>query len=227
VLVVGDVVPPDEVVVRHGMRCAVAPRAVFDEVRRVGAVGGDDWDQVAAVDMACAAQLTSIRRLARYRWTRYWYRDVRTLDRILPLCDEDAASPWEVGFRKVWTQGAGWEHPLCNRTVHDLETGAVVGVPDLFDPQRGVAGEYAGGDHRRKDQHDSDLSRGAGLARVGIVVVEVTNTHLAQEGLVVDWLLEAEQRAALLPRRWRLGDPGPSLDELLDRRDRIEALRRS
>jgi hypothetical protein len=217
--VVRHTVPHDEIVVVHGIRCAVVERAVFDEVRLVGARSGDEWDQIAVVDLTCAAQMTSIRRMARYRWARYWYRDIRTLDRILPHCCEGVGSPREVDFRKVWTQDAGWPRPLCNPTILDLD-GVVIGMPDLFDPIRGVAGEYAGAGHRGKHQHDSDLSRAAAFRRVGVEAVEVTNTHLGRSGLVARWLAEAEERAALLPRHWQLAASGPSLDSILDRRDR-------
>ena len=216
-MVLGNHVPDDEIVVIHGMRCAVAERSLLDEVRCIAMVDGDDWDQVVAVDMTCAAQLTSIRRMARYRWTRYWYRDIRTLDRILPLCDEDARSRREVDFRRVWTQHAGWPHPLCNRSVLDPD-GKLVGMPDLLDPVRRVAGEYGGGGHRDKGQHDSDVSRTARFRRVGLEVVEVTATHIAYPDRVVSWMLEAEERAVLLPQQWHLAPPPPSLDDILDRR---------
>lgn len=214
IVLVGNKVPLDEYTVMHGMRAAVAERALFDEMRRRRAF----WDCVSAVDMACAAELTSIRRMQRYRWTRYWYRDVRMLDRVLPACVEDAWSPPEVSFRRIWTEVAAWEQPLCNRTILG-PGGVMVGRPDLFDPQRGVAGEYAGGGHRDRDQHESDLSRALAFRRVGIEAVEITGAHIRDEQRVTQWLEEASARATLLPRTWRLAPPGPSLDELLDQRD--------
>lgn len=189
-------------------------RALFDEIRREP----DDWDGVVAVDMSCAAQQTSIRRMWRYRWTRYWYRDVRRLDRILPLADEGARSRPEVDLRRIWTEHAGWPHPLCNRTILDLR-GTTVGMPDLFDPGRSVAGEYAGGGHRDGDQHDADLDRAAAFRRVGIEAVEVTARHVRRPPRIAELLHEAEERAALLPRRWQLGPEPPSLDAILDLRE--------
>lgn len=209
-----DRIPEDEVVVVHGMRCAVSERALLDEVRR----DADAWDGVVAVDMTCAAQLTSIRRMQRYRWARYWYRDIRRLDRILPLADEGARSRPEVDFRGIWTQEAGWSRPLCNRTILDLDD-RFVGMPDLFDPERGVAGEYAGAGHRDGDQHDADLDRAAAFRRVGIEAVEVTARHLRDPLRVARLLEEAAERAALLPRRWQLAPAPPSLDAILDLRD--------
>ena len=209
-----DRIPEDEVVIVHGMRCAMVERALFDEIRREP----DEWDGVVAVDMCCAAQMTSIRRMQRYRWARYWYRDVRRLDRILPRAVEDARSRPEVDLRRIWTEYAGWPTPLCNRTILDLD-GLAVGMPDLFDPSRGVAGEYAGAGHRDGDQHDRDLERAAAFRRVGIEAVEVTARHVRRPDLVARLLDEAAERAGLLPRRWQLGPPAPSLDAILDRRD--------
>jgi hypothetical protein len=212
-VLLGNKVPLDEITVVHGMRVAVAERSLFDEMRRHRAF----WACVSAVDMTCAAELTSLRRMQRYRWTRYWYRDIRMLDRVLPVCVEDAWSPPEVSFRRIWTEVAGWSRPLCNCGVQDLG-GGLIGIPDLFDPERGVAGEYAGGGHRDRDQHESDLSRTLAFRRVGIEVVEVTGPHLRDEQLVAQWLREASSRAALLPRAWQLAPVGQTLDERLDQR---------
>ncbi|GAB3252026.1 hypothetical protein [Nocardioides dilutus] len=215
ILLTEDRIPDDEVIVLHGMRCAIVDRALFDEIRRQP----DDWDGVVAVDMTCGAQLTSIRRMQKYRWARYWYRDVRRLDRILPLAHEGARSRPEVDLRRIWTERASWPEPLCNRTILDLETGALVGMPDLFDPRRSVAGEYAGGGHREADQHDGDLDRAMAFRRVGIEAVEVTARHLRDPQRVVRLMEEAEERAALLRQRWKLGPAPPSLDAILDLRD--------
>src|SRR3954453_15477278 len=76
VLVGRFTVPPDEIVVVHGIRCASADRALFDELRRLRG----PRERTVAIDMACAAQLTSVRRMRRYLRIRRWYRDVRVVD---------------------------------------------------------------------------------------------------------------------------------------------------
>jgi len=207
-------VPPDEVVVVHGVRCARIDRALFDEMRRLGELR----DQVVAADMTFAAQMTSIKRMQRYRWTRFWYRDIRTLDRVLPLADEASRSRPEVDFRLIWVLDAGWGHPLVNRSVLDPE-GRFVAIPDLLDPQRGVVGEYAGADHRSIDQHESDLDRGAMMRRLGLEIVEVVRRDLEDPARVIGRMEEAADRASLLPQTWRLGPDHLDLDRLLDRRD--------
>ena len=220
VLLTHDAIPPDEITVVHGIRCAVAERGLFDEIRREEHFA----DQVVAADMAFGGELTSIRRMRRYRWTRYWYRGVRRLDRVLPWSSEHARSRPEVDLRLIWVRHDGWSDPLVNREVLALD-GEHVGIPDLLDVRRGVAGEFAGAGHRDIDQHESDVERAARFRRVGLEPVEVVRRDLKNDDRVHRRMDEAAERAALLPQRWRLGPPARDLDELLDRRDAARARR--
>jgi hypothetical protein len=213
-LVVRLTVPPDEIVEVHGIRCAVPERALFDEMRRIGHVP----EMAVAVGAACAARLTSLRRMERYRSTRRWYRDVRVVGRALEMAVEECRSPQEDRFRMIWEYTAGWGRPLINRPLLDLD-GHLVAVPDLFDPARGVVGEYAGADHRDIDRHEQDIAREAALRGVGLEYVEVVGRDLSQPDRVVQRMREAASRAGVLPRRWQLGPPpSPTLDEVLDAR---------
>jgi len=94
-------VPPDEILVIHGIRCASVERALFDEMRRVHYPRA----MVVSADMTFAAELTTIRRMRLYRRERRWYRDVRNVDQALDLCDENSWSPYETDYRLVWP---GW-----------------------------------------------------------------------------------------------------------------------
>ena len=213
------IVPPDEVTMIHGMRCASPERALFDELRRLTGVR----QRTVAIDMACAAQLTSILRMRRYLKVRRWYRDVRTVVPSLDLADERSWSGPETKFRMVWEVDAGWGHPLCNREIFHVD-GHLVGVPDLIDPRRAVVGEYAGEHHREIDQHTKDLGRGADFRGVGLEVVEVNGPILRDRRLVVERLHDAESRAGLLPQLWRLGPEPKTLDQILDERDAAEGI---
>ena len=162
IAVVEDRIPPDEVVVVHGIRCATVERALFDEMRRIGEVR----EMAVAVGASCAARLTSVKRMRLYAATRRWYRDVRMVREAVELAVEGCRSPQEDRFRLIWECEARWGRPLCNRPVLDLD-GRLVAVPDLLDPQRGVVGEYAGAEHRDIDRHAGDIAREADLRDVG------------------------------------------------------------
>jgi len=215
-LIVRHTVPPDEIIVVHGIRCARTERALFDEMRLRQS---DPREMAVAADSAFAAQLTSLRRMRRYIATRRWYRDKRIVDRGLDLAAEGSRSPQEGRFRIVWEVDAGWGRPLLNREVFD-DCGILVGIPDLLDPRRGVAGEFAGGGHREPEQHEADVGRAAGFRRVGLEVVEVVGRDLRHRQLIVARMGQAESRARLVPQTWVLGPPpSPTLDEILDARD--------
>jgi hypothetical protein len=180
-VVVEDRVPDDQVVVLHGIRCARAERALYDEMQRIGEVR----EMAVAVGAACAAQLTSVKRMRRYAATRRWYRDVRLVKEAIEMSVEGCRSPQEDRFRQLWEYDAGWGRPLINRTV---------------DPARGVVGEYAGADHRDIDRHEADVDREADLRDVGLEYVEVVGRTLRDPYRVITRMEAAAARR----------DPGPS-----------------
>jgi hypothetical protein len=214
-LLVRHVVPPDEIVVVHGIRCARAERALFDEMRLQQ---HDPREMAVAAGNAFRAQLTSLKRMRFYVATRRWYRDKRIVSCGLDLAAEGSRSPQEDRFRMVWEFDAGWQHPLLNREVYD-DDGILVGIPDLFDPRRCVTGEYMGGDHRDHEQQQNDVGRAAAFRRVGLEPVEVVGRDMRYRPLIVARMNEAESRAKLLPQKWVLGPPPPPLDQTLDGRD--------
>ena len=208
----------DEVVVLHGIRCTKTERALHDEMLRLE----DPRERVVAVDMAAAAELTSIRRMRTYLVTR---RGGRVLIALLDLADEHSRSPAETRFRLIWVLDAGWPHPLCNRPVYDLD-GHHLGTPDLLDPDRGVAGEYDGADHRTAARHTEDVRREDAFRRAGLEYVEAVGADLHHRDRVVARMEAARSRAGRMPRAWTIEPPAylvppPSLDERLDLRDQI------
>lgn len=213
-LVVRDRIPEDEVVVLHGIRCTRPERALFDEMRLWHA---DVREMAVAVGAACAAQLTSVRRMRVYAATRRWYRDVRPIKEAVEMAVENSRSPQEDRFRMIWEYDAAWGRPLCNRPILD-QRGQLVAIPDLFDPVRGVVGEYAGADHRDIDRHAQDVARQAALRDVGLEYVEVVGRDLRDPRRVVDRMERAAARAVHLTRSWQVAPAPPTLDEILDRR---------
>ncbi|WP_126688244.1 hypothetical protein [Nocardioides ferulae] len=210
--------PESEVVVMHGIRTCSAERALFDEMRRL-----DLWGAVAAMDMAAAAELTSIRRMRAYCSRRTGARGRRHVLAALDLADEHSRSPAETRLRLVWELEGGWPRPLCNRPVFDLD-GRLLGVPDLLDPTRGVYGEYDGAEHRTRERHRRDVQRRQDLDAAGLEQVTVVGADLRNPTLVVTRMRLAQERAAGREQRWTLQPPPgwrtePSLDERLDLRD--------
>lgn len=159
---------PAEVVLRHGVRCTDVQRALFDEMRRLE----DRREAAVAMDMAAAADLTSITRMRAYVDTRAGWTDVGLVRSALELADEHSRSPAESRLRMVWQLDAGWARPLCNRPVFDLE-GRLLGVPDLLDVELGIVGEFNGGDHRGIARHRRDVRREDGFRRSGLEYFEV------------------------------------------------------
>ncbi|WP_028637869.1 hypothetical protein [Nocardioides sp. URHA0032] len=208
-------VPPDEVVLLHGVPCTTVERALFDEMRRIGHVR----EMAVAVGAVCAARLTSVKRMRLYAATRRWYRDVRVVREAVEMAVEGCRSPQEDRFRMIWEYDAGWGRPLLNRSILDRH-GHLVAVPDLLDAKRGVVGEYAGADHRDIDRHEADIEREAAIRGVGLEYVEVVAGDLRSSARVVGRMEDALARTGRLPQLWTLGPaPSPTLDELLDRRD--------
>lgn len=197
--VVEDRIPPDDITIAHGIRCASVERALFDEMRRIGEVR----EMAVAIGAACAAGLSTVPRMRTYVATRRWYRDVRMCREAVEMAVGGCRSPQEDRFRMMWEYDAGWGRPLLNCTVVDLD-GRFVAIPDLLDVQRGVAGEYAGADHRDIDRHEEDIAREALVRSVGLEYVEVVGRDLHHRERVIRRMEEAAARAVHLERRWRV-----------------------
>lgn len=146
--------PDDEVIVVNRVRCARVERALSDEIERIGEIR----EAVVAIDMACAARLTSLRRLRLYALARLRGARRAHLMTALSLAEERSRSPRESRMRLVWMLDAAMPRPLCNPIVYSL-TGDVLGSPDVFDPELGIGGEYDGAAHRTRSRHRRDVER--------------------------------------------------------------------
>jgi hypothetical protein len=213
-----------EVVIRHGIRCADVPRAVFDEMRRTG----DPRDAVVVLDMACAAELISVRRMRAYVDRMGRRRRVPLVRWALDHAEESSRSPGESRFRLVWVLDAGWPPPLCNRAIYDLD-GRLLGIPDLLDLETGVVGEYDGAEHRSRRRHRRDVHREDLFRRAGLEHVAVVGADLRTPTVVIERMEAARSRAGAHPRRWSLRGGAPddepvlTLDDRLDLRDLMRA----
>jgi hypothetical protein len=219
VRVMRSAVGEDEVVIRYGVRCVLPERALFDQMRWARCLE----DRVLAVDMAAAAQLSSIRRMAAYAREPRRRSGREHVCVALEHADEHALSPQEVRLRLLWKRIFGTTRLLSNPTVLDT-SGRFVGMPDLLEESSGVAGEFVGAVHRTRAQHRKDVARADRFRRVGLEPVEFVGADLDDDDLVAARIHAARERAGRNPRRWTVAPAdGPSLDDRLDLRDRLRS----
>jgi hypothetical protein len=211
-----------DVVIRYGVRCAAPERALFDAVRWAPSLG----ERVVAIDMAAAAELTSPRRLRAFVLKLPHVHGRMFVIEALCWADECAESPQEVRLRLIWRRRFSGPAPSVNRTVVDLE-GRRLGTPDLVDERLGMGAEFDGAEHRHRARHRRDVRRLDDFQRAGLEIATFVGDDLNDEELVVDRLRATRDRAGRLHRRWRLAQPGPSLDERLDEKDFMQALAES
>lgn len=201
---------PDDVIVRHGVRCTIPERAVVDAVLTAGGLRS----AVTVVDMACAGRVTSLSRIRTYLLAKR-PRQRGTVLWVLGFASERSLSPGETSYRLIWVLDVRWATPLCNVPVLS-QSGELLGVPDLIDVRRGVAGEYDGAEHRRRNRHRADVRKEEALRDHGLEVVRMVAGD--SPARVAARLRSAEQRALRGVRRWELGSLGESLDAWLDAR---------
>lgn len=215
---------PADVTERHGIPCAAVPRATFDAMRWAPSVRA----AVVALDMMCAARLTSLRRMAEYVGGKQGWTGVQKARDALALADEHAKSPPESRLRLVWQLDAGRGRPRVNPPLFDVH-GRLLCYPDLIDPVIGVVGEYDGDDHRSPARHSDDVDRQARMADVHLEVFRVTGPDLGERGRLVRRIESAYRRAERRTRAplWTLRPPPGwtrdlTLDQVLDARERAD-----
>jgi hypothetical protein len=109
----------------------------------------------------------------------------------------------------VWLLDADLPEPLCNRAVYDLD-GRLIGIPDLFDPVAGCAGEYQGEDHKDGPRHRADVERDECFRDHGIETFEVVGGELGRREFIAARMRNARARAKFLPPEscaWTLETP--------------------
>jgi hypothetical protein len=211
--------------VRHGIPCARPTPALFDEIRT--AVGLRS--AVLALDMACAAAVSSIRRMFAFCDVHPGLNGVPRVRAAIELADEDSWSPGESRLRLIWVLDAGRSTPLCNREVFDLN-GRLLGIADLLDPEAGVVGEYDGAEHARASRRSRDAARDSAFRDVGLEVFRVTAYDEHDRHAVVSRIDAAYRRAeSRTVKRWTLTPPRGwesrlTLDDRLELREIVHAM---
>lgn len=188
------------VVLRHGIACLDPVDALLWECEQLD---GDTAGLLVTIDMALAGgavDLAALRRLPRERLPR---RHRLVVEATVARADGRSLSPRESWLRFVWTEVARLPRPRCNWTVIG-PTGQVVAVPDLLDPDRGVAGDYDGSAHRDAARHRRDEERREAMATLEIEHVVVVGRGPGDEDAVARRLRAAYERADArsAPQRW-------------------------
>ena len=197
--------PPCEIETVAGIPVTMVERAVFDEMRRTGSVRR----AVAVVDMAVAAGVTDLERVASYIAIRPAWTGVPLTRLALPLASADSRSPQETRMRLIWVLDAGLPTPLCNRPLFDLD-GRLLGIPDLFDPDAGLVGEYDGADHLVEDRRGRDAVRAERFRDHGLEYIALVRGDLGSPARAAHRIVAARARARFLApedRRWTLEPP--------------------
>lgn len=211
---------PSERRVVAGVPCATPQRALFDEMHRTGSLR----DAVVAMDMAAAARLISVGLMGRYVVHRRAWTGVPLVRAALALATDDSRSPQESRMRLVWCIDAGLPAPYCNRPVFSPD-GALIGIPDMLDPEAGLAVEYDGADHLLEDRRKKDLEREAAFRDHGLEYLAVVRGMMSERVRLAGRMGAARRRAQFAPsdrRRWTLEPPAwfdvpETLDEQLVR----------
>lgn len=218
VLVSQEQLAPSEREWVAGLWCTTTQRALFDEMRRHGQLR----QAVVDMDMAAAARLISVDLMRSYVGHRSAWTGVPLVRQALRLATNESRSPQESRMRLTWLLDAGLPAPVCNRPVFDL-SGQLLGVPDLFDEEAGLVGEYDGADHRESTRHRSDVARQQRFRDHGLEYFAIVAGDLRDRSAAAQRMLNTRARAKFLPpesRAWTLTRPvwspePESLDEQL------------
>jgi hypothetical protein len=196
---------PADVITVDGLRVTVPARSVCFEMR----YAANEREAVVFFDMAAYSDLVSIDEEAAYALAHPGWTGIPQAREALGLVDENSWSPWETQMRLVWVLDAGLPRPLCNRPIFDLR-GRHIGTPDIFDPERGVAGEYDSDLHLTGARRSRDLRREGLFRGVGLEYFAVLAGDIARPEIAVQRMIAARERAPDIPesrRAWTLTPP--------------------
>lgn len=188
-----------------GLWVTVAPRALFDEVRRHGELR----QGVVDVEMGIASGLTTIAGFRAYVAERNAWTGVGLARDVAAAAGLGCRSPQEARMALVWMWDAGLPRPWCNVPIFDLR-GRLIAIVDLLDADAGCAGEYQGADHKESARHRDDVAREQRLREHGLECFEVVGGDLQDRELVVKRMVAARRRSLFQPpaeRTWTLHRP--------------------
>ena len=176
-----------EVIARHGFRVTFPLRTVCDLGSR-----RDLIESVVAVDMALHAGQVTMPELANHLATHVGAKGIKRLRRAVSLADPQSASAMETRLRLHLILGK-LPRPSVQADLSDSD-GNFLGRVDLYYPDRRLAIEYDGANH--KDRLESDLRRQNALLNAGYHLLRFTAPDLRDPKSVVAQVRHAR---AVLP----------------------------
>ena len=177
--------PESDVIVRNGLRATSAMRTVCDLGSRADLV-----ESVVAVDMALHAGMVELSQLASHVATHAGAKGIKRLRRAIGLAEPRSASPMETRLRMLLRRGR-LPRPLPQVELFDRK-GTFLGRVDLYYPDRRLAIEYDGADH--KDRLDADLRRQNALQNAGYHLLRFTAADLRNPKAVIAEVRHARAR---------------------------------
>jgi very-short-patch-repair endonuclease len=176
-----------EVIARQGFRVTFPLRTVCDLGSR-----RDLIEPVVAVDMALHAGQVTMAELANHLATHVGAKGIKRLRRAVSLAEPQSASAMETRLRLHLILGK-LPRPSVQVDLRD-GNGNFLGRVDLYYPDRRLAIEYDGANH--KDRLESDLRRQNALLNAGYHLLRFTAADLRDPKSVVAQVRHAR---AVLP----------------------------
>ena len=196
---------PDEIMAVHGLVVTTPLRTWAEAVLE----GPDLVEAVVAGDMVTGALHLDPAALTRWCEANPRFHGMRRLHSTLAWADSASASPWETRLRLFYRRQACLPRPLVNQPVFDLEE-RLLGIPDLLDPEAGLATEFDGQAHRERRQHRADNLREEALESANLVVCRVDSLDFRSPVPLAERLRRRYEQGLNRDRRqdaWTLRQP--------------------
>lgn len=176
--------PPSDVTDHLGFRTTTVMRTVRDLGSRT-----DQVESVVAIDMALHSGLIDAVALERYVGSCAGLKGIRRLRRAVRLASSRSESPMETRLRMELVKGR-LPDPCVQTELHDA-TGRFLGRVDLYYPDRRLAIEYDGENH--KDRFAADLKRQNALVNAGYHVLRFTAADFRVRGSIAAQVRQARR----------------------------------
>ncbi len=184
--------PSDEVVVKRGFRTTSVLRTLSDLSARLSLT-----EAVVVADMALRRRATTLDELAAYVASHARRKGNRRLRRVAALAEPKSESQMETRLR-ILVLSAGLPRPHAQVTLTD-DAGRPLGRVDLYYPQRRLAIEYDGGNHRERLVEDN--RRQNLIQKAGVTILRFTSADVYGSPALVASLVASAVGYRVRPRR--------------------------